>query len=55
MMDLIAMGLNNQRIAATCFITEETAKRRIGCIFAELRTHAPAEAIASWLGTRPTR
>ncbi|WP_328942806.1 response regulator transcription factor [Streptomyces sp. NBC_00250] len=54
-MDLIATGLNNRQIAATCFITEKTVKNHINRIFAKLHTHTRAEAIASWLGTRPTR
>ncbi|MFD2012402.1 hypothetical protein [Streptomyces narbonensis] len=40
-MDVTAAGLNDRRIAATCF--------------AELHSTLRAEAIASWLGTRPTR
>ncbi|WP_406061713.1 response regulator transcription factor [Streptomyces sp. NBC_01077] len=54
-MDLIATGLNNRQIAATCFITEKTVKNHINRIFAKLHTDTRAEAIASWLGTRPTR
>ncbi|KOX19768.1 MULTISPECIES: LuxR C-terminal-related transcriptional regulator [unclassified Streptomyces] len=51
-MDLIATGLNNQQIAAACFITEKTVKNHINRIFAKLHTSTRAEAIASWLGTR---
>ncbi|MFJ4869196.1 LuxR C-terminal-related transcriptional regulator [Streptomyces sp. NPDC088757] len=51
-MDLIATGLNNQQIAAACFITEKTVKNHINRIFAKLHTNTRAEAIASWLGTR---
>ncbi|WP_435974287.1 response regulator [Streptomyces sp. Qhu_M48] len=54
-MDLIATGLNNRQIAATCFIAEKTVKNHINRIFAKLHTDTRAEAIASWLGTRPTR
>ncbi|MFB7588121.1 response regulator [Streptomyces sp. NPDC056169] len=54
-MDLIATGLNNRQIAATCFITEKTVKNHVNRIFAKLHTTTRAEAIASWLGTRPTR
>ncbi|WP_405857137.1 response regulator transcription factor [Streptomyces sp. NBC_00090] len=54
-MELIATGLNNRQIAATCFITEKTVKNHVNRIFAKLHTTTRAEAIASWLGTRPTR
>ncbi|WP_408056609.1 hypothetical protein [Streptomyces gardneri] len=43
------MDLNNRQSAATCFITGETVEN------AELHTATRAEALASWLGTRPTR
>ncbi|MER6095104.1 hypothetical protein ABT154_04475 [Streptomyces sp. NPDC001728] len=54
-MDLTAEGLNNRRIAATCFIAGKMVKRRNGRVFAELPTPVRAEAIASWLGLGPTR
>ncbi|MEV5973856.1 response regulator transcription factor [Streptomyces sp. NPDC051921] len=51
-MDLIASGMTNQRIATTCSITEKTVKNHINRIFAKLHSTTRGEAIASWLGTR---
>ncbi|MET9687667.1 response regulator transcription factor [Streptomyces sp. NPDC006514] len=50
-MDLIASGMSNQRIAATCFISEKTVKNHINRIFAKLQSATRSEAIARWLGT----
>ncbi|MFE9253151.1 response regulator [Streptomyces sp. NPDC007088] len=50
-MDLIAAGMNNRQIAATCFISEKTVKNHINRIFAKLQTSTRSEAIARWLGT----
>jgi DNA-binding NarL/FixJ family response regulator len=50
-MDLIASGLNNQQIAATCFISEKTVKNHINRIFAKLHSTNRAQATAKWLGT----
>jgi DNA-binding CsgD family transcriptional regulator len=50
-MDLIASGMNNQQIAATCFISEKTVKNHINRIFAKLHSGSRSEAIAVWLGT----
>ncbi|WP_328300538.1 response regulator transcription factor [Streptomyces sp. NBC_00435] len=50
-MDLIASGMNNQQIAAACFISEKTVKNHINRIFAKLQTATRSEAIACWLGT----
>ncbi|MGX1272100.1 response regulator [Streptomyces phaeoluteigriseus] len=50
-MDLIAAGLNNQQIAATCFISEKTVKNHINRIFAKLHSTSRSEAAAKWLGT----
>ncbi|GHB46306.1 DNA-binding response regulator [Streptomyces cirratus] len=50
-MDLIASGMNNQQIAAACFISEKTVKNHINRIFAKLQTTTRSEAIARWLGT----
>ncbi|MER6560809.1 response regulator transcription factor [Streptomyces sp. NPDC001027] len=52
-MDLIASGMNNQQIAATCFISEKTVKNHINRIFAKLHSASRAEATATWLGTAP--
>ncbi|MFF7448767.1 MULTISPECIES: response regulator [unclassified Streptomyces] len=52
-MDLIASGMNNQQIAATCFISEKTVKNHINRIFAKLHSTNRAEAAAKWLGTAP--
>ncbi|MCP3819065.1 response regulator transcription factor [Streptomyces sp. A3M-1-3] len=50
-MDLIASGMNNLQIAATCFISEKTVKNHINRIFAKLHSASRSEAIAVWLGT----
>nr|WP_231626542.1 response regulator transcription factor [Streptomyces apocyni] len=50
-MDLIAAGMSNQQIAATCFISEKTVKNHINRIFAKLHSASRSEAIAVWLGT----
>jgi DNA-binding NarL/FixJ family response regulator len=53
-MDLIASGMNNQQIAATCFISEKTVKNHINRIFAKLHSTTRSEATAKWLGTVPS-
>ncbi|MEV6178658.1 response regulator transcription factor [Streptomyces sp. NPDC052015] len=53
-MDLIASGMTNQQIAATCFISEKTVKNHINRIFAKLHSSSRAEAAAKWLGTAVT-
>ncbi|WP_455352763.1 response regulator [Streptomyces sp. SYSU K217416] len=50
-MDLIAAGMTNQQIAATCFISEKTVKNHINRIFGKLNSASRSEAIALWLGT----
>ncbi|RII20708.1 Oxygen regulatory protein NreC [Streptomyces sp. YIM 130001] len=50
-MELIASGMSNQQIAATCFISEKTVKNHINRIFAKLHSVSRSEAIAVWLGT----
>ncbi|MEI7033248.1 response regulator transcription factor [Streptomyces pratensis] len=52
-MDLIASGMSNQQIAATCFISEKTVKNHINRIFTKLHCSTRSEAIAHWLGTAP--
>ncbi|MGW4873131.1 response regulator [Streptomyces chartreusis] len=52
-MDLIASGMTNQQIAATCFIAEKTVKNHINRIFAKLHSNRRSEAVAKWLGTTP--
>jgi DNA-binding NarL/FixJ family response regulator len=52
-MDLIASGMNNQQIAAMCFISEKTVKNHINRIFAKLHSTSRSEAAAKWLGTAP--
>lgn len=52
-MDLIASGMNNQQIAAACFISEKTVKNHINRIFAKLHSTSRGEAAAKWLGTAP--
>ncbi|MEZ7158612.1 response regulator [Streptomyces sp. MAD19A] len=49
-MDLIASGMSNQQIAATCFISEKTVKNHINRIFAKLHSTNRAEAAAKWRG-----
>ncbi|GGX89449.1 response regulator transcription factor [Streptomyces hiroshimensis] len=50
-MDLIAAGMTNAEIAATCFISEKTVKNHINRIFTKLQTEKRSQAIALWLGT----
>lgn len=50
-MELIASGMTNHRIAAACFISEKTVKNHVNRIFAKLRVTSRSEAIAVWLGT----
>lgn len=52
-MELIASGMNNRQIAATCFISEKTVKNHINRIFAKLHSTSRSEAAAKWLGTAP--
>ncbi|MFJ7100667.1 response regulator [Streptomyces albogriseolus] len=53
-MELIASGMSNQQIAATCFISEKTVKNHINRIFAKLHSTSRAEAAAKWRGTGRT-
>ncbi|MFD0295902.1 response regulator [Streptomyces sp. NPDC127118] len=53
-MELIASGMSNQQIAATCFISEKTVKNHINRIFTKLHSASRSEAIARWLGTAHT-
>ncbi|NML52935.1 hypothetical protein HHL19_08835 [Streptomyces sp. R302] len=55
MMDANAEGLNSLRGDTTCALADGSAERRANRVFAELPTRTPVEAIASWLGPRPTR
>lgn len=50
-MGLIAGGMSNQQIAATCFISEKTVKNHINRIFGKLGAGSRSQAIALWLGT----
>ncbi|MGV9789482.1 response regulator [Streptomyces sp. NPDC003435] len=49
-MDLVASGMTNHQIAATCFISEKTVKNHINHIFAKLHTTTRSQATAKWLG-----
>ncbi|MFF8956607.1 response regulator [Streptomyces sp. NPDC014894] len=49
-MELIASGLTNQQIAASCFISPKTVKNHINRIFAKLNAASRGEAIAVWHG-----
>ncbi|OIJ85415.1 response regulator transcription factor [Streptomyces colonosanans] len=51
-MDLIASGMTNQQIAATCFISQKTVKNHINRIFAKLNAQSRGEAIAVWNGAK---
>ncbi|MEU6813290.1 response regulator transcription factor [Streptomyces sp. NPDC046860] len=51
-MDLVASGMTNHQIAATCFISEKTVKNHINHIFAKLHTTNRTQATAKWLGVR---
>jgi DNA-binding NarL/FixJ family response regulator len=50
-MELIASGMSNQHIAASCFIAEKTVKNHVNRIFSKLQAVSRSEAIAVWLGT----
>ncbi|MER7399797.1 response regulator transcription factor [Streptomyces sp. NPDC000151] len=50
-MGLIAAGMTNAQIAATCFISEKTVKNHINRIFTKLHATSRSQAIAVWLGT----
>ncbi|MFI8994676.1 response regulator [Streptomyces sp. NPDC053542] len=50
-MELIAAGMTNAQIAATCFISEKTVKNHINRIFTKLHATSRSQAIAVWLGT----
>ncbi|GAA2464248.1 response regulator transcription factor [Streptomyces lavendulocolor] len=54
-MDLIASGMTNQQIAATCFISQKTVKNHINRIFAKLNAASRGQAIAIWHGLSPTQ
>jgi DNA-binding NarL/FixJ family response regulator len=54
-MELIAGGMTNQEIAATCFISEKTVKNHINRIFGKLHADSRSQAIAVWLGTARER
>ncbi|MFI1398375.1 response regulator [Streptomyces sp. NPDC020681] len=47
-MELIASGMTNQQIAASCFISLKTVKNHINRIFAKLNAGSRGEAIAIW-------
>lgn len=47
-MELIASGMTNQQIAASCFISQKTVKNHINRIFAKLNAGSRGEAIAIW-------
>jgi DNA-binding NarL/FixJ family response regulator len=50
-MDLIAQGLSNARIAGRLVLSEKTVKNHINHILGKLHAQNRAEAMASWLGT----
>ncbi|MGW6458570.1 response regulator [Streptomyces sp. NPDC055078] len=49
-MELIASGMTNQQIAASCFISPKTVKNHVNRIFAKLNAASRGEAIAVWRG-----
>ncbi|MGW9825506.1 DNA-binding NarL/FixJ family response regulator [Brevibacterium pityocampae] len=48
-MDLIAEGLNNRRIAEVFFLSEKTVKNHVNRIFTKLGVGSRAEAVSIWL------
>jgi DNA-binding NarL/FixJ family response regulator len=48
-MELIADGVGNRDIAASCFLAEKTVKNHINRIFTKLAVTSRAEAISLWL------
>ncbi|MFE3112058.1 LuxR C-terminal-related transcriptional regulator [Kitasatospora indigofera] len=50
-MDLIAQGLSNSKIANRLVLSEKTVKNHVNHIFGKLHATNRAEAMACWLGT----
>lgn len=50
-MELIASGKSNQKIASDLYLSENTVKNHINHIFGKLQAGNRAEAMALWLGT----
>ena len=48
-MDLIAEGYTNKRIATTFFLSEKTVKNHVNSIFSKLSVSSRAEAVSLWL------
>ena len=48
-MDLIAEGYTNKRIATTFFLSEKTVKNHVNSIFSKLSVTSRAEAVSLWL------
>lgn len=48
-MDLIAEGFTNKRIATTFFLSEKTIKNHVNSIFSKLSVSSRAEAVSRWL------
>ena len=48
-MDLIAEGYTNKRIATTFFLSEKTVKNHVNSIFSKLSVSTRAEAVSLWL------
>ncbi len=49
-LDLIATGLSNGRIAETLFVAEKTVKNHINRIYGKLGAASRSDAIARWAG-----
>jgi ATP/maltotriose-dependent transcriptional regulator MalT len=49
-LDLIATGLSNGRIAETLFVAEKTVKNHINRIYGKLGAASRSDAIALWAG-----
>jgi DNA-binding NarL/FixJ family response regulator len=50
-LNLVAKGYPNQRIAGELFMSEKTVRNHVSRIYAKLGVGSRAEAIAAWLGT----
>lgn len=51
--ELVVQGWPNREIARRLYINEKTVKNHLNRIYAKLHANSRAEAIATWLGTRP--
>ncbi|MFG2596879.1 LuxR C-terminal-related transcriptional regulator [Streptomyces sp. NPDC048462] len=54
-MELIASGMSNQQIAATCFVREKTAKSHLNRISTKPHRAGRSESITRRPGTAPAQ